>query len=94
MSYPENWLKDIPYLPLQESDKVPKELKIGQKYHCTWASSSAMVWILIGISNNNQAILQTPKTKRIVYTHINNLRLINKDAEQAAKIRYKKSLKN
>ncbi len=89
----ENGKKDIPYLPLQESDRIPKELKTGIKYHCSWASSPGMTWILIGISNNNQAILQTPRTKRIIYTNVNNLRLTIKDAKQAAIIRYKKSLK-
>ena len=49
-----------------------------------------MVWVLKGISQNNQAILETPRTKKIIHTHVHNLRHINKNALLQAKQRIKK----
>ena len=92
-NFPENWEKDIEEIIVLDIDKVPTELTVGTKYHCTWASKPGMVWVLKGWSQNNQAILETPRTKKIIYTHVNNLRLINKDARQAAIKRIKKEKK-
>ena len=89
-NFPENWETDSRIVEVLDIDKVPAELKVGAKYHCTWASKPGMVWVLRGWSMNNQVILETPRTKKIVHTHVNNLRLINKDARQAAIKRIKK----
>ena len=89
-NYPENWEKDEPHIEILDIDKVPTELVVGTKYHCTWASSKGMVWVLKGISQNNQAILETPRSKKIIHTHVHNLRHINKNALQQAKQRIKK----
>ena len=84
-NFPENWEKDAaPEIEILDIDRVPTELKVGTKYHCTWATSKGMVWVLKGWSMNNQAILETPRTKKVIYTNVNNLRLINKDAKQMA----------
>jgi hypothetical protein len=89
-NFPENWeTESKPEIEILDIDKVPNELIIGTKYHCTWASSKGMVWILKGISQNNQAILETPRTKKIIYTHVNNLRHINKNSLIQAKNRLK-----
>lgn len=89
-NFPENWEKDVEPIEILEIDRVPVELTIGTKYHCTWAFSKGMVWILKGISQNNQAILETPRTKKIIHTHVHNLRHINKNALIQAKVRIKK----
>lgn len=72
-----------------EVDTIPKELKIGQKYHVSWAAKGC-VWVLKGFVNNNQVELQTPKTKRKIYTNVNTLRLLNADALNAAHERIRK----
>jgi hypothetical protein len=92
-NFPENWETDAVVIDILDIDKVPTELKVGTKYHCTWASHPGMVWVLKGWSQNNQAILETPKSKKIIHTHVNNLRLINKEARQAAIKRIKKEKK-
>lgn len=88
-NYPENWEKDVPQIEILDIDRVPTELVVGTKYHTTWASSKGMVWFLKGISQNNQAILETPKTKRVIQTHVNHLRHINKNVLKQAKERIK-----
>lgn len=60
-----------------EIDTIPKEFIVGRKYHCSWANQKGMVWILEGVYNN-QADLITPKTKKRIQTHVNNLRKLNK----------------
>lgn len=87
-NFPENWEKDIPEIEILDIDRIPKELKIGTKYHCTWASHPGMVWVLKSI-HLNQATLETPKSKKIIYTHVDYLRLVNKEARQEAKKRIK-----
>ena len=89
-NFPENWETDCNTPNILEIDKIPQKYIIGDKYHCSWATSNKLVWILTGISNNNQAILQTPRTKRIITTNINNLRVTNKTALQNAYNRIKK----
>ncbi len=89
-NFPENWETDCEIIEILDIDKIPTQLVVGTKYHCSWATSKGMVWILKGISNAGQAILETPKSKKIIYTHINNLRHINKNALQQAKQRIKK----
>jgi hypothetical protein len=89
-NFPENWETDAPHIEVLDIDKVPTELTVGTKYHCTWASKPGMVWVLKGISQNNQAILETPRSKKIIYTHVHNLRHINKNALLQAKVRIKK----
>ena len=89
-NFPENWETDSPVIEILDIDKVPIELVVGIKYHVTWASKPGMVWVLKGISQNNQAILETPRSKKIIHTHVNNLRHINKNALQQAKSRLKK----
>jgi hypothetical protein len=88
-NFPENWEKDVPQIEITDIDRVPTELIIGTKYHVTWASKPGMVWVLKGISQNNQAILETPRSKKIIHTHVHNLRHINKNAFQQAKKRLK-----
>lgn len=88
-NFPENWETDAPQIEILDIDRVPTELTVGTKYHCTWASHPGMVWVLKGISQNNQAILETPRTKKIITTHVHNLRHINKNALQQAKQRFK-----
>ena len=34
-NYPENWEKDVPHIEILDIDRVPTELIIGTKYHCT-----------------------------------------------------------
>jgi hypothetical protein len=88
-NFPENWETDAPQIEILDIDKVPIELTVGTKYHCTWAFSKGMVWVLKGISQNNQAILETPRSKKTITTHVHNLRHINKNALQQAKKRLK-----
>ena len=88
-NYPENWEKDCaPQEPILEIDRIPTKLNLGEKYHCSWANSKAMVWVLKAISNN-QATLETPRTKRTITTHINHLRVLNKVAQKNANKRAK-----
>lgn len=88
-NYPENWEKDSPQIEVLEIDRIPAELKIGEKYHCSWASSRGMVWVLKAVSNY-QATLETPRNKRLINTHINHLRVLNKIALKNASKRIKK----
>ena len=88
-NFPENWETDCPTIEILDIDRVPIELTVGTKYHCTWASHTGMVWVLKGISNNNQAVLETPRSKKIIHTHVHNLRHINKNALIQAKQRLK-----
>lgn len=90
-NFPENWETDSkPQIEILDIDRVPIELTVGTKYHCTWASKPGMVWVLKGISQNNQAILETPRSKKTITTHVHNLRHINKNALFQAKQRIKK----
>lgn len=88
-NYPENWEKDSPQIEVLEIDRIPTQLNIGEKYHCSWANSRGMVWVLKGVANN-QATLETPRTKRIITTHVNFLRVLNKVALKNASKRIKK----
>ena len=87
-NYPENWEKDVEPIEVLDIDKIPTELVVGTKYHCTWASHPGMVWILKSI-HLNQATLETPRTKKIIQTHKDYLRHINKNALKQAKERIK-----
>ena len=64
-------------IEILEIDTIPKQFVTGRKYHCSWANQKGMVWVLEGIYNN-QADLVTPRTKRKIQTHVNNLRELNK----------------
>lgn len=88
-NFPENWETECKTPEILEIDKIPQKYVIGDKYHCDWATSNKLVWVLLSI-HNNIAILQTPKTKRILKTNINSLRVINKIAQQNANKRTKK----
>lgn len=93
-NFPENWETDCaPPVEILEEDTIPQELKIGQKYHCSWANSKGMVWVLRDIAGN-KATLETPRTKKQIQTNVNSLRLLNKDAREKAKLRIKKQSKN
>ena len=88
-NFPENWEKDCkPQTEILEIDRIPQQLIVGNKYHCNWASSKGMVWVLVN-TYNNTAVLQTPRTKKTITTNINSLRVINKEALQNAKKRVK-----
>ena len=90
-NFPENWEKDCrPQPEILEVDRIPQYLTIGNKYNCSWASSKDMVWVLIH-TYYNTATLQTPKTKRIITTNMNSLRLTNKEALENAIKRIKLS---
>ena len=82
-NFPENWETECKTPDILEIDKIPQKYIIGDKYHCNWATSNKLVWILVSI-NNNIATLQTPKSKRILKTNINSLRVTNKVALQNA----------
>lgn len=70
-------------------DTIPKELKIGQKYHVSWAAKGC-VWVLKGFYNNGDVDLETLKTKRTIRTASSSLRLLNEDALKAANERIQK----
>ena len=91
-NFPENWETDSPTIEILEEDKIPQELKIGQKYHCNWAKNG-MVWVLRDIVGS-KATLETPRTKKQIQTSVNSLRLLNKDALRKATLRIKKQNKN
>ena len=59
---------------------MPEAFIIGRKYHCSWAKSRGMVWILISIENNI-ATLETPRTHKRITTDISYLRDINKNCK-------------
>ena len=40
---------------------VPKELVIGRRYHCRWAKSSGMSWVLLEVMGD-KCRLETPHT--------------------------------
>lgn len=88
-NFPENWETECKTPEILEIDKIPQNYVIGDKYHCNWAASNKLVWVLLNI-HNNIATLQTPKTKHIITTNINSLRVINKIALQNAYKRTKK----
>jgi len=89
-NFPENWETDgKPQIEILDVDKIPKELKIGNKYHCSWASSKGMVWILSKVIRD-KIILKTPRTGKTILTEAKSLRLINKDAKQNAIARINK----
>jgi uncharacterized C2H2 Zn-finger protein len=88
-NFPENWERDAEIVEILECDTIPTRLEIGTKYHCSWAKSKGMVWRLMRI-NGTQAILQTPRTNKILYTETKFLRHINKAARNQAKQRLKK----
>lgn len=71
---------------IKEIDRVPMYLKIGNKYHCTWASPGC-VWVLKGIGSNGTVLLETPKTKKQLETTASSLRLTHKEALEQAKKR-------
>lgn len=72
-----------------EIDRIPKQLKIGQKYHCSWASSGC-VWVLKGMGSTGIVLLETPKTKKQLEAKASDLRLTNADALAEAKKRIEK----
>ena len=82
-NFPENWKTEYNTPNIIEIDKIPQKYVIGDKYHCSWATNNKLVWVLLSI-HNNIATIQTPKTKRIITTNINSLRVTNKVALQNA----------
>ncbi len=80
-NFPENW--ETTDVVILEEDRIPQKYTLGDKYHCHWAKNNKLVWILLSI-NNDIATLQTPRTKKILTTNINSLRVINKIARQNA----------
>lgn len=67
-------------------DHIPKEFVIGRKYHLSWATNRAMVWVLKGY-DSTYASLETPKTKKVLLTKLRDLREINTFVIQNAKKR-------
>lgn len=62
----------------QAQDFVPKAFVIGRKYHCSWAKSRGMVWILKDYSiMYDRATLVTPRTMKVIHTQLSALRDIN-----------------
>jgi hypothetical protein len=58
---------------------IPKKFVIGRKYHCSWATSRGFVWVLISFdTDKDEAVIQTPKTKKKLTTQLSSLRNINK----------------
>jgi len=52
---------------------------IGRLYHTSWAKNRGFVWKLISFNvDKNEAVLMTPKTKRVLTTKLDSLRDINK----------------
>ena len=86
MGYPENWEKDCPWWPPLPEDHIPKQLRIGEKYHVSWARDRAMVWILESIGEFN-CILRTKRGK-ILTVKTKDLREINRNVIHNAKVRY------
>lgn len=65
-------------------DYIPLEVKDGEKYHCSWASSGC-VWVFSGLTGSDGSVeLITPRTKKRITTHRNNLRNTNKNARLQA----------
>jgi hypothetical protein len=59
------------------------EFIIGRKYHCSWAKNRGMVWRLISFdANKNEAILETPRTRKQLKTKLDSLTNINKHLNQ------------
>lgn len=59
-------------------NETPDVYIIGRKYHTTWARERGMVWVLISFDRTkNQAVLETPKTKKRFTTQLNSLQDIN-----------------
>jgi len=92
MSYPENWLQDSNRLPMIDTDYIPKQLIIGNKYHLSWAASKAMIWVLKEIIGS-KVILETPKTKRQLVSNHTDLRETNSNAYKNTLLRNKRKLK-
>lgn len=88
-NFPENWEKNIPEIKILPEDYIPKKLEIGKKYHLSWASSRAMVWVLKSY-NANYVFLETPKTKKLLVSKISDLRELNKYVLMNAKQRINK----
>jgi len=58
---------------------IPKKFVIGRKYHCSWAKARGFVWVLISFdTEKDEAVIQTPKTKKKLTTQLSSLRNINK----------------
>ena len=60
-----------------ELNDIPIKLVIGRKYHTSWATNRGFVWILTKLEGST-AIMKTPRTNKIMKTHINYLRDINR----------------
>ena len=88
-NFPENWEKDVETIVILPEDTIPKQLVIGNKYHLSWASNKAMVWVLKSY-NSTHAFLETPRTKKQLSSKITDLRELNKQALQNAQKRIKK----
>jgi hypothetical protein len=59
------------------------EYIIGRKYHCSWAKNKGYVWRLISFDESkNEAVLETPKTKKRLTTQLSALYNINKNEEE------------
>jgi hypothetical protein len=64
---------------LTKEDGVPEKFVIGRKYHCNWAKSRGLVWILVSFDEaKDEAIMRTPSTRRPMTTKLSSLRDINK----------------
>ena len=51
----------------------------GRKYHLSWAYSNKLVWKLISFDiEKNEAVLETPRTKKRISTQLSALININK----------------
>jgi len=87
-NFPENWEKDIKTIKILPEDTIPKKLVIGNKYHLSWASNKAMVWILKSY-NSTHAFLETPRTKKKLSSKITDLRELNKQSLTNANLRIK-----
>jgi len=55
--------------------------KIGEKYHLSWAKKNGMVWVLTSIIGND-AIMMTPKTKKILRAKVSELRHLRKNQQK------------
>jgi hypothetical protein len=72
-------------------DEIVENPTIDTKYHLVWAHKRGMVWVLVAIQGGT-AVMQTPKTKRILSAKVSDLRHLNKHIIAKARRRHAYSL--
>lgn len=73
-------MNTVENIKMTKNGDIPKEIRNGRLYHCSWAKKKGFVWKLISHDEEkDEALMETPKSKKRMVTQLSSLRNVNKN---------------